>query len=156
MRYHRTLIRLTAIAILSIAATAIHSQAQTTTGPSALGTQTIAAAPNTARIIPTFAADDVCEQRLAKALASLDLADVQIAGRDKQIAELNTETHLQDERFVEVLAMLKQYATLDAKEKKGWWKKLGAKLLEKIDQLTDPKVIAGVMEIVVLSKAIKQ
>ena len=103
----------------------------------------------------TFAADDVCEQRLAKTLAQLDKADEQLKARDAEKAELKKEIKLQDDRYLETLALLKEYAALDTKGKKSWWKKAGKKLLEKLDQATDPRVIAAVIQIAVLANAVK-
>lgn len=103
---------------------------------------------------PTVA-DDVCDQRLAKALASLDVADIQIKARDEQIGNFKEQVKLQEARFQEVLAILKEYATTDAKGRKSIWAKIGKKMVGMLDMLTDPKTIAAIAEIIILSKAVK-
>lgn len=103
-----------------------------------------------ASVIPI--ADNVCEQRLAKTLTQLEIADLQIKSRDEQIKNAGETIALQEARFREILAILKEYATLDAKEKKSWWKKAGKKLIDILDMLTDPATIRSVAEIIILSK----
>lgn len=156
MHSRKTLIRLIVTGTLLITGTAIHSQAVTTTPNSADAIRPTVVAASIAPNTRTFAVDDTCDQRLAKALASLDEADGQIKKRDDQIAEFKVEISKQDVRYIEILGMLKEYATLDSKGKKAWWKRAGKVLLDKIDKLTDPKVITAILEIVVLTKAIKQ
>lgn len=97
--------------------------------------------------------DDVCEQRLLKTLAALDAADLQIKARDSQITNLKEQIGLQNDRFREVLKILQEYAGLDNKQKKGFWKKVQGKLVGFIDTITEPATIKEILLVIALIKA---
>ncbi len=72
--------------------------------------------------------------------------DTALAKKDDVIAK-------QDARFIAVLDILKEYATLDAKGKKGFWGKAKDKLVKLVDELTDPAVIREILLVVAVVKS---
>lgn len=151
MFYRRTLIRLTLIGMLLLTVTATLSQAQTSTQNSAGDIPTIPHASNTAKLT---IADD-CEdrvlslsKRLDKALADLDASDAQILARDAEIVNKDAIIAKQEARFIEIIQILKDYAALDNKAKKGFWGKVKDKLVKYVDVLTDPATIREIMLVI--------
>jgi len=100
-------------------------------------------------------------------LASLGASDIQIASRNDQITDLKAQVAnfvlqvakdkeidaAQEERFQKVLAILKQYASLDNKAKKGFWAKVGHDLEEILKAVTNVTSVASIIEIMLLIKA---
>lgn len=151
MSYRKTLILLTLTGMLLISVTAIHSQQPTMNQNTVAGIVTTLPVSSGVKSTPTV--DDVCDQRLAKTLAQLDAADIQIKSRDEQIVNKNEAIALQEKRFVEILGILKEYAVLDNKAKKGFWKKVGEKLGKFVDALTDPATIREILLVITVIQA---
>ncbi len=90
---------------------------------------------------------------LDKTLTQLDAADAQILALREQVSNFQAQTAKQTERFNEVVKILQEYAGLDNKAKKGFWKKVGAKLTGFIDTLTDPSTIREILLVIALIKS---
>lgn len=147
----RTLVILTAILLTSSIVTL--SQQQKTKIGFVPDFAKIQAVQNGAKPIPLVTDQDTCDQRLAKTLTALDAADAQIAARDLELVNKDKIIDLQEKRFIEIIGILKEYATLDNKAKKGFWKKVGDKLVKFIDVATDPATIREVLLVIAVLKA---
>ena len=110
--------------------------------------------PSSVNVTPaTPAAGSDCDQMLAKTLADLDAKDIQLKSRDEQIVNFKERLAKQDERFVEVLKILQEYAGLDSKQKKGFWATVKKKLVGFIDEVTEPSTLKEIMLIITLIRA---
>lgn len=156
MSYRKILMLVTLIVMPLLTVTAIRSQEVISTQNSAGVIPTIPVASSIAK--PTNVDD--CEdrvlslsKRLDKALADLDASDAQILARDAEIVNKDLIIAKQEARFIEIIQILKEYAALDNKAKKGFWKKVGEKLVKYVDVLTDPATIREVLLVIAVIKA---
>lgn len=156
---HKILIRLMPIVLLLIVGIAtpltVMSQMTNTAGVFA----TTVRAKNGERPIPSSSAVDcaddlrIAQERLAKTLATLESSDAQILARDAEIVNKDIIIAKQEARFIEIIQILKEYAALDNKTKKGFWGKVKDKLVKYVDVLTDPATIREVLLVIAVIKA---
>lgn len=55
----------------------------------------------------------------------------------------------------ELVALLREYAVIDKKDRKAWYAKAGKVLLVILDRVTDAASIKGIIDLIIISKALK-
>lgn len=80
-------------------------------------------------------------QSLEKVLTDLDAADAQIKARDAQLANKDETIKLQEQRFQKMLQILYDFANVEQKDKKNWWKKTKKVLGEIAKTIVDPDTL---------------
>lgn len=86
---------------------------------------------------------ETANQRIVKLAENLTLVNAELKTAKEKEA-------LQKELNAELLNLLKEYASLPPKEKKGFWKKVQAKLTGFLDKATEPDMLARIATILII------